>query len=82
MITLALSIVLFLPNVVGIAQILPFELPYIADYFVSKRMGTEAILLMLCLMQITYPLITFLSNFKENMKKLINYLLGLLKKTK
>ena len=82
MITLALSIVLFLPNVVGIAQILPFELPYIADYYVEKRMGTEAILLMLCLMQVTYPLITFLSNFKENIKKLVNYLLGLLRKTK
>ena len=82
MITLALSIVLFLPDVVGIAQILPFELPRIPEYYVNKRMGTEAILLMLCLMQITYPLITFLSNFKENIKKFVNYLLGLLRKTK
>ena len=81
MITLASCIVLFLPNVVGIAQIWPFKLPYI-EYYYANKMGVEALLLMICLMQFTYPLITFLSNFKENAKKLINYLLGLLKKIK
>ena len=81
MVTLAISLVLFLPNVFEIAQILPFKLPYLENRYFENRMGVEAILLMLCLMQITYPLITFLAGLKDNIKKFVNYLLNLLRKT-
>lgn len=81
MVTSAISMVLFLPNVFEIAQILPFKLAYLPSSYYENKMGVEAVLLMLCLMQATYPLITFLSGLKDNVKKFINYLLNLLRKT-
>lgn len=82
MVTLAVSLVLFLPNVFEITQILPFRLSYLPSSYYENRMGIEAFLFMLCLMQATYPIIRFLSSFKENMKKLLNYIAGLLRKAR
>ena len=81
MVTFAILMVLFLPNVFEIAQVLPFKLSYLSASYYENRMNVEAVLLMLCLMQVTGPLITFLSNLKDNTKKFINYLLNLLRKT-
>lgn len=80
MLALAVSMVLFLPNVFEIAQILPFELPYIGKSYFDNRLKVEEILLMLCLMQATYPLIRLLAGFKDNTKKLVEYIFSLLRK--
>ena len=82
MVALAVSLVLFLPNVFEISQILPFQLPYLDASYFENRLKVEEILLMLCLMQATYPLIRFLAGFKDTTKKLVNYLVGLLRKPK
>lgn len=80
MVGLAVSMVLFLPNVFEIAQILPFELPYIGKSYFDNRLKVEEILLMLCLMQATYPLIRLLAGFRGTTKKLVEYIFSLLRK--
>ena len=82
MVTLGVSMVLFVPNMFDIVQILPFKLTYLPDSYYENRMNIEAFLFMLCLMQATYPFIRFLSSFKETCKKLINYFVNALRKIK
>ena len=82
MVTLAVSLVLFTPNMFDIVQILPFKLSYLPDSYYENKMQIEAFLFMLCLMQATYPFIRFLAGFKDTMKKLINYFVNLLRKIK
>ena len=77
MATLALLLVCFAPNMFDIVQILPIELAHLPNY---DRMGIQGGLLLLTLMQATYPLIRFMENFKSWVKSLANYFVGLLRK--
>ncbi len=82
MVTLAVSLVLFTPNIFDIVQILPFRLSYLPESYYENRMEIEAFLFMVCLMQATYPFILFLESFKDTMKKLINYFVNILRRIK
>ena len=82
MVTLAVLLVLFTPNIFDIVQILPFRLSYLPESYYTHRMNIEAFLFMLCLMQATYPFIRFLESFKDSFKKLISYFVNILRKIK
>ena len=77
MATLALLLVAFAPNMFDIVQVLPVELAHLPNY---DRMGIQGGLLLLCLIQATYPLIRFLENFKSWVKSLANYFVKILRK--
>ena len=64
-------------RVFDIVQILPIELAHLPNY---DRMGIQGGLLLLTLMQATYPLIRFMENFKSWVKSLASYFVGLLRK--
>ena len=60
-----------------IVQVLPGELAHLPNY---DKMGIQGGLLLLCLIQATYPLIRFLENFKSWVKSLVGYFVKLLRK--
>ena len=53
------------PNLLDIVQILPIEFKHLPGY---ERMGIQGALLLICLMQATYPLIRCLENLKTWVK--------------
>ena len=77
MATLAVLLVAFAPNMFDIVQLLPIELAHLPNY---DRMGIQGGLLLLCLIQVTYPLIRFMENFKSWVKGLAGYFVGILRK--
>ena len=79
MAALALLLVIFVPDILEICRVIPVEFDHLQG---QPQMRSSAILLLLCLMQATYPLIRFLENFKPMMKSLVNYFVNILRKIK
>ena len=75
----ALSVALLIPNMLDISKILPFEVKYLDNV---EQMSAIGILLLLCLVQITYPVIRFIENIKHWVKSLANYFTGVIRRIK
>ena len=68
------------PNMFEIAQVIPISFSHLpSDWPV---MNVNGILLLLCLMQATYPAIKFVENIKYWIKNLVNYFVNTLRKIK
>jgi len=76
----AFILAVFAPNIFDIAQIVPVTFDYLGESY--PQMGVAGILLLLCLIQATYPMIRIVENVKEWIISLANYFVNLLRKIK
>ena len=79
MITLAFSLIIIVPDMFNVWRILPIDFKHLTNVPV---LSIEGGLLLICLMQATYPLIRFLENLKGNLSKFIKFFVNLLRKIK
>ena len=79
MITLAFSLIVIVPDMFNVWRILPIEFKHLTNVPV---LTIEGGLLLICLMQATYPIIRILENLKGNLKKFVGYFVNLLRKIK
>jgi hypothetical protein len=73
----ALSLALAVPNMFDIVKILPIKFSYLENY---QEMTATGLLLLLCLVQITYPAIKFIENIKSWIKSLSSYFINVIRK--
>jgi cation-transporting ATPase E len=74
----ALSLALAVPNMFDIVKILPIKFSYLASDY--QEMTATGLLLLLCLVQITYPAIKFIENIKTWIKSLWSYFINVIRK--
>ena len=80
MMSCAILLAVVVPNMFEIAQVLPIKFSHLpADWPI---MSVNGILLLVCLMQATYPAIKFVENIKFWIKNLVNYLVNILRRIK
>ena len=76
----AILLAVVVPNIFDIVQVIPIKFSHLpAD---SKPMGVNGVLLLLCMMQATYPAIKILENLKFWIKSIISYFANALRKIK
>lgn len=76
----AILLAVVVPNIFDIAQVIPFKFSHLpTDY---AKMGVNGVLLLLCMMQATYPAIKILENLKLWIKSIISYFANALRKIK
>ena len=76
----ALLLAIVVPNMFEIAQVFPVKFSHLPESW--PVMSVNGILLLLCLMQATYPAIKFFENIKFWIKNLINYFVNILRRIK
>ena len=79
MITLAFSLVVIVPDMFTIVRVVPINFPHLNGV---PTISVQGGLLLICLMQATYPLIKVLENLRGTVNKLINYFVNLLRRIK
>ena len=77
MATLAFIVAMLAPNFLDIVQIFPVPLSYLPNYPI---IGIQAGLLLICLMQATYPVIRCLESVKTWIKNLVGYFVNVLRR--
>ena len=80
MATLAILLVIFIPNMFDIVEILPIRFSHLPDD--THMMGIHGGLLLLCLIQATYPIMRILENIKTWLKGFADFFVRLLRKIK
>lgn len=78
MVFFALLMALIMPSMLDIVKVIPLPLSYLDPNY--PTMSVQGVLLLLCLMQATYPAIKVAENFKPWLKNVINYLGNLVSK--
>lgn len=79
MITLAFTLVVIVPDMFTIVRVVPINFPHLKEVPIISIQGG---LLLICLMQATYPLIKILENLRGTVKKFVNYIVNVLRRVK
>jgi cation-transporting ATPase E len=80
MASFATLLAVVVPNMFEIAQVLPVNFTHLPSDW--PIMSVNGILLLLCLMQATYPSIKFFENIKFWIKNLVSYFVNILRRIK